>query len=227
MNTGEAMEDFKWCIEHNYQVAPSYYYLAAICVVMDKQSEARRYLEECLKIDPNFEGGQALLAKLMPSTVDPAVPGIFNDIPLPESTLPVTQRKVDPKFHDQYFAKAEAAFRAGKFKEAEDSYVDAINADKKHPDDWVYLAALHYRLGKFDLGLSELRYAVELDPKRVDAWRYAGCCYERKFDRTQSPKELELAKAAFRKVLDLYPGDPVATMSLERLGTKKPKAADS
>lgn len=227
MDTGGAMEDFKWCIDHNYQLAPSYYFMAAICVVMDKQAEARKYVEECLKIDPNFDGAQAMLTRLMPSTVAPEVPNIFNDIPLPESTQPVVQRKVDRKFHDQYFAKAEAAFRAGKFKEAEDSYVDAINADKNHADDWIFLAALHYRLGKFDMGLRELRAGLSLDPKRVDAWRYVGCCYERMFDRSQSANELKYAKHAYERALELQPGDPVATMGLERLSSKKPKAADS
>ncbi|MBX3166264.1 MAG: tetratricopeptide repeat protein [Candidatus Eremiobacteraeota bacterium] len=227
MDTGGALEDYQWCIDKNYQVAASYYFMAAIYVVMDKQAEARRLIEKCLSVDPHFDGAEGMLAKLMPQTVDPAIPNIFNDIPLPENTQPVVQRKVDPKMHDQYFAKAEAAFRAGKFKEAEDSYVDAINADRNHPDDWIFLAALHYRLGKFDLGLRELRAGITLDPKRVDAWRYVGCCYERMFDRSQSANELKFAKQAYQKALELQPGDPVATMGLERLATKKPKAADS
>jgi len=227
MDTGGATEDYQWCIDRNYQVAASYYFMAAMNVVMEKQAEARRLVEKCLAIEPNFAGAQDMLDKLKPRTVPSDVQGIFNDIPLPEGSQPVAQRKVDPKFHDQYFAKAEAAFRAGKFKEAEDSYVDAINADKNHPDDWIFLAALHYRLGKFDLGLRELRAGITLDPKRVDAWRYVGCCYERMFDRSQSANELKFAKQAYQKALELQPGDPVATMGLERLATKKPKAADS
>ncbi len=227
MDTGGALEDYQWCVDHNYQVASSYYFMAAIHVVMDKQPEARKYVELCLASDPNFDGAQAMLDKLKPQLVDPGIKDVFSDIPVQNSGPVVAQRKVDPKMHDQYFAKAEAAFRSGKFKEAEDSYIDAINADKNHPDDWIFLAALHYRLGKFDLGLRELRAGITLDPKRVDAWRYVGCFYERMFERSQSANELKFAKQAYQKALELQPGDPVATMGLERLATKKPKAADS
>lgn len=229
MDTGGALEDYQWCIDKSYQVAPSYYFMAAIYVVMEKQAEAKRLVEKCLEIDPTFVGAQDMLDKLRPVVYDSGKKDIFQDIPIQNTpgVQSVPQRKVDPKLHDQYFGKAEAAFRAGKFKEAEDSYVDAINADKNHPDDWIFLAALHYRLGKFDLGLRELRAGLMLDPKRVDAWRYVGCCYERMFDRSQSPNELKFAKQAYQKALELQPGDPVATMGLERLATKKPKTADS
>ena len=224
MDTGGAMEDYQWCIAHSYQAAASYYYMAAINVVMDKQVEARRLVEECLKIDPNFPGAQDLAAKLAPVAHGSG----FDDIPVQQNPGPqVAQRKVDPKQHDQYFAKAEAALRAGKLKEAEDSYVDAINADKNHADDWIYLAALHYRTGKLDLGLKELKTGLTLEPKRVDGWRYVGCCYERMYDRTQSADQLKEAKYAYQRALDLQPGDPVATMGLERLSGKKPKPANS
>ena len=227
MDTGGAFEDYQWCIAHNYQVAQCYYYLAAISVVMDKPTEARKYAEECLKIDPNHEAAQGIVAKYGSQTVDPALKDVFGDIPIQGNVIQPASRKVDPKLHDQYFAKAEAAFRANKFKEAEDSYVDAINANKDHPDDWIYLAALHYRLGQFDLGLRELKTGLTLDPKRVDGWRYVGCCYERLYDRSQSADQLKQAKYAYQRALDLQPGDPVATMAMERLSSKKPKTGNS
>lgn len=224
MDTGGAIEDYQWCIGHSFQVASSYYYIAAIYVVMDKQPEAKRMVEECLKVDPNFPGAQELAERLKPMVV--GKDGGFESIPIQNPTINPT-RKVDPKMHDQYFAKAEAAFRAGKFKEAESSYEDAINADKNHADDWIYLAALHYRLGNLDLGLKELKAGLTLEPKRVDAWRYVGCCYERLYDRSQSADQLKYAKHAYQRALELQPGDPVSTMGLERLATKKPKTADS
>jgi tetratricopeptide (TPR) repeat protein len=227
MDAGGALEDYQWCIEHGVQPAASHYYIAAIYVVMDKPSEARASVEKCLAIDPNFAGARELKDRLQPQLVGPeAGPGLFNDIPLAEGPV-VPQRKVDPKFHDQYFGKAEDSLRAGKLKDAEESYIDAINASAKHADDWIFLGALHYRLGKPDLGARELVEGLKLDPKRVDAWRYAGCCYERIFDRTQSANDLKWAKQAYQKALELRPGDPVSTMGLERLASKKPKTADS
>ncbi|MFN8607364.1 MAG: hypothetical protein U0931_07525 [Vulcanimicrobiota bacterium] len=226
MDAGGALEDYQWCIEHNYQLAASYYYTAAVYVVMEKPGEARANIDKCLQIDPNFPGAREMADRLKPMAVSPGTP--FGDIPLPDGGVPVTpSRKVDPKYHDQYFGKAEDALRAGKFKEAEDSYVDAINANPKYADDWIYLGALHYRLGKVELGARELVQGLRIDPKRVDAWRYAGCCYERIFDRTQSADDLKWAKQAYQKALELKPGDPVSSMGLERLASKKPKSADS
>ena len=224
--TGGAIEDYNWCIEHNFQTANSYYFLGTISVVMDKQPEARRYFEKCLAIDPNHAQALRDMQYLAP-VAGGGKDNIFSDIPVEGPANPKAIRKVEAKYHDQYFNKAEAAFRAGKFGEAEMSYEDAINAEANHADDWIYLAALHYRLGKLELGLRELRQGLTLEPKRVDGWRYVGCFYERQFDRSQAPNDLKWAKEAYKKALDLQPGDPVASMALERLGSKKPKAADS
>ena len=226
MDAGGALEDYQWCVEHSFQPAASYYYMAAIYVVMERPSDAKSAIEKCLSIDPNFGGAKELADRLQPRVVPSDTPGLFNDIPLADGPS-IPQRKVDPKFHDQYFGKAEDALRAGKYKEAEESYIDAINANAKHADDWIYLGALHYRLGKPDLGARELVEGLRIDPKRVDAWRYAGCCYERIFDRTQSANDLKWAKQAYQKALELKPGDPVSSMGLERLANKKPKTADS
>lgn len=228
MDAGGALEDYQWCVEHTFQLAASYYYMAAIYLVMERPGEVRSAIEKCLAIDPNFPGAKELFDRVVTRTIDPGVKDAFFDIPLPDNSLAAgPARKVDPKFHDQYFGKAEDALRAGKLKDAEDSYIDAINANPKHADDWIYLGALHYRLGKPDLGARELVQGLRLDPKRVDAWRYAGCCYERIFDRTQSANDLKWAKQAYQKALELKPGDPVSSMGLERLANKKPKTADS
>lgn len=226
MDAGGALEDYQWCVEHNYQTASAYYYMAAVYVVMEKTSDARVAIEKCLQIDPNLPGAKEMADRLKPLAVAPGTP--FGDIPLPDGgNYQVPARKVDPKYHDQYFGKAEDALRAGKLKEAEESYIDAINANDKHADDWIYLGALHYRLGKIDLGVRELVQGLRIDPKRIDGWRYAGCCYERIFDRTQSADDLKWAKQAYQKALELKPGDPVSSMGLERLAGKKPKSANS
>lgn len=228
MDAGGALEDYQWCIDHGFEAAASYYYIAAVYVVMDRSAEARAAVEKCLAIDPKFQGAQELALRLSPKSVDPGVKGIFNDIPLPDNAVGMAPaRKVEAKYHDQYFGKAEDALRAGKLREAEDSYIDAINANGSHADDWIYLGALHYRMGKIDLALREVVQGLRIDSKRVDAWRYAASCYERTFDRTQSENDLKWAKQAYQKALDLQPGDPVSVMGLERLNLKKPKPAGS
>jgi tetratricopeptide (TPR) repeat protein len=215
-----AIDDYEFVIGMNYRTADCCYYVGQTFLALDKQPQAKSWFQRGLAADPKHVGCSVELEK-MSALAAPGPNDGFSEIPISNPVV----RNVDPKQHAQYFSKAEAAARAGRLGEAENYYKDACAADPKQAPYWIYLGALHYKLGRPDMAAEEIRRGLGVNPKSAEGWRYLGCCYERVFDKTLAPGDLQNAKTSYQKVVELMPGDPIARMALERLSLKKPKSA--
>lgn len=214
-----AREDYDYLIGQNFQVSRCHYMKGIMCLTMAREDEARREFEAALAAEPGFELAKVELEKL--KTV-PSGQEMFEGVGLP----PAVTGSFDPKQHANYFKMAEAEVKAGKLGAAEQHYKMAVAGDAKVGPYWINLGAIHYRLGNASLASSELHKGLEVSPKSIDGWRYLGCAYERMFDKDPSlAAALKNARLAFQKVLELQPGDPIASMALERLQGKKAKGS--
>jgi len=212
-----AVEDYENLFNRGFHKDDCAYYLGTIYLALDKQSQAEKWFDQGLAVNAQHPG--CLTEKEKLKQVARPGGGGFEEIPV-WGTNPVA---VDPAKHADYFRKAEDLMRKGKLALAEQEYKNACAADRSQAPYWIYLGALEYRLGKLDMATQVLRRGVSLNPKSVEGWRFLGCSFERLFDTLQTNDNLEAARASYKKALELVPGDPVSSMGLERLASKKPK----
>ena len=215
-----AREDYEYLIGQNYRIDDCHYAMGIMFLVMERESEAKKEFALALQANPKHPGALPEMERLNQRVAGGT--DLFSDIPVLGSDV-----KVDPKLHAQYFQEAENELKAAKWGAAEAAFKKAIVANPKEPIYRVNMGALQYRLGRLNDAINILRGAVSLSPKNADAWRFLACSYERQFDTTQSPQDLDFAKKSFEKVLEVRPGDSIAQMSLDRLKKKVPQPKTS
>lgn len=212
-----AAEDYQRLVGQSHRLADTNYYLGVCYQKTDRQREALAAHRRAAAL--GHPQAPEEVEKLQKVVISPDVP--FADVAVPVRN----ERKVDPGQHAQYFRKAEEENRAGHLATALLSYEDAVKADATQANYWIYLGAARYKYGQPDEAAADIRKGLNLNARSIEGWRFLGCSYERVFDRTQAPLDLGNARQAYEQVLKLMPGDPVARMALQRLATKKPRAA--
>jgi Tfp pilus assembly protein PilF len=219
-----ADEEYRKLISAGHRVADCYAGLGMIATVMDKLQDAKQHFKAALAADPNHPIAGPSLAKIEAMTVANGAP--FGDVPVTASATSQPPQ-VDPKMFALYLRQAENATKTNKLREAEINYQKAITANPKDGVPRIYLGALYYRMGNVAGALANINAGLGLAPQNAEGWRYAGCAFERRFDATHAADDLNNAKKAFRRTLELQPNDPIAQMGLERLNGKASKAAGS
>lgn len=219
-----ADQEYRACIAAGHRVADCYAGLGMIATVMDKLQDAKQHFKNALAADPNHPIAGPSLAKIEAMTVATGAP--FQDVPVtPGGGNNNAQMQVDPKLFALYLRQAESASKSNKLRDAELNYQKAITANPKDGASRIYLGALYYRMGNVGGALANINAGLGLSPQNAEGWRYAGCAFERRFDATRTADDLNNAKKAFQRTLELQPNDPIARMGLERLNGKAPKAS--
>lgn len=213
-----AVEDYQALIGQNFQSAQCYYYLGTCYMALDKRKEAEQAFRQSGAL-----GFELALEQLKNMEYKPAPDGVpFQDVELEN---PVSARTVNPAEHATYFRRAEDFARQGRVNEAIQNYEDACAADRSQSNYWFSLGTYRYKIGKPDRAALEILCGLKLNDKNADGWRYMGCCYERVFDSSRTQKDLDNARKSFQQAIKLNPTDEVSRMALERLSSKKARAA--
>lgn len=216
-NFADAETEFTKCMEQGYRTAECNFAIAQMAFLLEKLPKAKEYVASALRIDPNHPGALQLRETLDRLAAPSGVP--FGDV----AVAPTKQPTIEPAKYSMYLRTADAALRGNKLTEAEQNYKLAISANPNDGTPRIYLGALYYRMGNMGVAKANLWEGLRRTPKSADGWRYLGCACERDFDKSQKKEDLEQAKDAYKKALQLQPGDVISQMGLERLNGKTPK----
>ena len=217
-----AREDYEYLLGQGYNVAECYFNMGQMSLISDKEAQAKQEFEKAAALKPDIPGLKEILEKL--SYINQSGGGAFNAIP-PTGFSGSDLGAVDPKMHSSYQKQAIAALQAGKLPEAELQFKRAIVAQPKDALSWTQLGVVHFRMGRPLMASEDLRRGLNFAPKDSDAWRMLGTCLEREFDKARTLKELEGARFAFQRALEIRPTDAISRSSLERIKKKLSQAS--
>lgn len=221
---GGAREDYEFLIGQGYNVAECYYYLGEMSLIGEKEDQAKREFEKAHALKPELPGLKEILEKL--SYLNQSGGGAFEAIPTTGFSASDVGA-VDPKMHASYQKQALAALQAGKLPEAELQFKRTLVAQPKDALAWINLGVVHFRMGRSLLASEDLRRGLNLTPKDSEAWRMLGTCLEREFDKARGKKELEGARFAYQRALEIRPNDAISRASLARVQQKLSQSTSS
>ncbi len=181
--------------------------LAALLLRKGQVDEAYRHVESALADSGQSEAELHTLMQMV---------GLLGQEEDEAAVLALMQRLVadHPQDPNAWYAQAHLSLGFEKLQPALDSVDKALSLRPKWPDAQVLKAMVLTQLGRDDAALQTLAHAVELQPQDAQLRLY----YARKLVEEDRLKD---ASAAFRKVLDIEPGNPDAYYALGLLALQQ------
>jgi Tfp pilus assembly protein PilF len=126
------------------------YSLAILCLGRGDRGQAKVYLEEILRQDPDHRDARLTLA------------AVYRDEGDPQSSLEVSQEAVkrEPKSAEAHLALGISQAALGRWDEARSSLEECLDHDGRLAGAHYHMARIHARDGKTDDALASLKLAV-------------------------------------------------------------------
>lgn len=107
------------------------------------------------------------------------------------------------KTSDDYVQEGIANSRDGNYQQAMDSFLMAIEIDKKNPEAYVGLGGIYNQQKMYPRAVEVFNMALGIDPTYVDAYYSLGYSYEMMGDREQAEIRYRKYRSLKKKLDDL------------------------
>ncbi|MFQ5673650.1 MAG: tetratricopeptide repeat protein [Nitrospinales bacterium] len=118
------------------------------------------------------------------------------------ATLLILPQCVEKTSND-YVQEGIANSRDGNYAQAMESFLMAIEADKKNPQAYVGLGGIYNQKKMYDRAVEVFNTALRIDPTYVDAYYSLGYSYEMMGDMEQAEKRYRKYRSLKKRLDDL------------------------
>jgi tetratricopeptide (TPR) repeat protein len=172
-------------------------YRAGLLLLVGRVDEARRDIEQALKLDPGNSNAYALKAII----------SVVQNQKGPALNLAAKAVELDPKSSAARIALSYAQQANFQIEQALESVKEAVALDPKNALAWARLAELEMSTGYLDRALAAAERAVSLNPNLAKTQTVLGFAHLTRID-TQA------AKTSFTRAIELDQADPLPRLGL-------------
>lgn len=215
LTTGDlfgALTDYEVVVKLDPRNDMAYANIGFINMAMSNFPKAREALKKSLDINPSNPRAQQLL----------------NRLDNPQQILPPSAQEVDPSMPPSVASTATGlveqgrqAMLAGKLKDAETLFNQAVQIDPKSADAQMALGDLYFRQSEFYKAVDAYKEASTFAPDNPEPLYYMGMSCELIHDRTGNAQYLDSAIDCFRRAVQIRSDYTQAKDALQRVLEKK------
>ncbi|MDO5295700.1 MAG: tetratricopeptide repeat protein [bacterium] len=217
----EAYPIYEELYKKNIHKAECAYRMGLIDVQKQEILEARKHLQEAVKLDPKHDLARIELAKVEKfidsATFAPPTSAAKND---KNAALPLTLPGESNINTENLMADASFAMSSNEMDKAAEIYGQIIAKDPKYVKAYVNLGAIYFQQGEFDQALRNFTVANKLSPNDYSITRYLGYCYEGLYDASGNQSDLAKASDYYKQSSTLNPGSELIKFDLHRITAK-------
>ena len=217
----EAYPIYEELYKKNIHKAECAYRMGLIDIQKQEILDARKHLQEAVKLDPKHDLARIELAKV-DKFIDNAsfAPPSSASKSDKDSALPLSLPGEKNINIENLMADASFAMSSNEMDKAADIYGQVIAKDPKYVKAYVNLGAIYFQQGEFDQALRNFTVANKLSPNDFSITRYIGYCYEGLYDANGNPGDLAKAGEFYKQSGTLNPGNELIQFDMHRITAK-------